>query len=159
MGEMTKKFQLLIEKMEAEGAPGVIANKDIFEKDGCYDPKSTKDMAKTNDSLNLRAMMSQGVNKGCVDHADNQTQALLRGLSQSMNNTGHKSGVGLSRKDKAELLEAKLEAIENVLPHLTTKLDEIYGDLYNYKENVVKRIDVLEEDKIWKKDLPDLMPT
>jgi len=76
-----------------------------------------------------------------------------------MNNTGHKSGVGLSRKDKAELLEAKLEAIENVLPHLTTKLDEISGDFYNYKENVVKRIDVLEEDKIWKKDLPDLMPT
>jgi hypothetical protein len=30
-----------------------------------------------------------------------------------------KSGAGLSRKDKAELLESKLEAIESVLPQLT----------------------------------------
>ena len=48
--------------MEAEGVPGVIANKEIFEKEGSYDPKSVKDMNKTNDSLNLRQMMSQGVN-------------------------------------------------------------------------------------------------
>lgn len=32
-------------------------------------------------------------------------------------------------------------------------------DFYDYKENVVKRIDVLEDDKIWKKDLPGMMPT
>ena len=117
MGEMTKKFQLLIEKMESEGVPGVIANKEIFDKEGSYDPKSAKDMGKTNESLNLRVMMSQGAN-GCVTGAGNQTQALLRGLSQTMNGT-HKSGAGLSRKDKAELLESKLEAIESVLPQLT----------------------------------------
>ena len=74
-------------------------------------------------------------------------------------NATNKSGAGVSRKDRAELLEAKLEAIENVLPHMTTKLETVTEDFYNYRESVVKRIDVLEEDKIWKKDLPALMPT
>lgn len=70
-----------------------------------------------------------------------------------------KSGAGLSRKDRAELLESKLEAIENVLPHMTSKLETISQDFYSYREGVVKRIEVLEDDKIWKKDLSGLMPT
>lgn len=40
--------------MESEGVPGVVANKEIFDKEGTYDPKSVKDMSKTTESLNLR---------------------------------------------------------------------------------------------------------
>ena len=44
--------------METEGMAGVVANKDIFDKEGSYDPKSAttaKDnLSKTNESLNLR---------------------------------------------------------------------------------------------------------
>lgn len=75
------------------------------------------------------------------------------------NNATAKSGAGLSRKDRAELLESKLEAIENMLPVLTTKLETLSGDFYNYREGVVKRLDILEDEKIWKKDLPGMMPT
>ena len=40
--------------MESEGVPGVVANKEIFDREGTYDPKSAKDMSKTSESLNLR---------------------------------------------------------------------------------------------------------
>ena len=74
-------------------------------------------------------------------------------------NATNKSGAGMSRKDRAELLESKLDAIENVLPHLTTKFETLSGDFYNNRESVLNRIDVLEDDKIWKNELSSMMPT